>query len=55
MNTYIISITYKDGYTEEFEVMAANLRIALDLVADYYEIDFNDVAEFAYELKENEE
>lgn len=57
MNTYIFYITYKDGYTDEFEVVASNRMMAtVDfLVTNEYEICFNEVTHISIELKEGEE
>lgn len=55
MNTYIFYITYTDGYTDEFEVVAPTRLIAMETVANEYEIDMNEVAYVNIELKEEEE
>ena len=55
MNTYIFYITYTDGYTDEFEVAAPNRLTAMEIVANEYEIDFDEVAHVSVELKVEED
>lgn len=54
MNTYIFYIAYTDGYTDEFEVVAPTRWIAIEIVANEYEIDMDEVAYVNVELKEEE-
>lgn len=54
MNTYIFYILYEDGYTDEFEVVAPNKMMAMEIVANEYEIYFDEVAHISIELKEEE-
>lgn len=51
MNTYIFYIAYTDGYTDEFEVVAPTHWIAMEIVANEYEIDMDEVAYVNIELK----
>lgn len=55
MNTYIFYITYTDGYTDEFEVTAPSRLAAMEIVANEYEVYFDEVAHVSIELKEDEE
>ena len=55
MNTYIFYITYTDGYTDEFEVVAPTRLIAMETVANEYEIDMDQIASVNVELKEENE
>lgn len=55
MNTYIFYITYTDGYTDEFEIVAPSRLTAMEIVANEYKVDFNEVAHVSVELKEDED
>lgn len=55
MNTYIFYITYTDGYTDEFEVTAPSRLTAMEIVANEYEVDFDEVAHISIESKEDED